>query len=90
MPALFFVLGSVMLFMFVYIASKTGLGPAKPLLSVAYIGLWFYCMFEAISMWKTLKKPRRTSSEVQRDYSRMLSGRRYKEPTYEEQLQRRP
>ena len=90
MPALFFVLGSVMLFMFVYIATKTGLGPAKPLLSVAYIGLWLYCMFEAISMWKTFRRPRRTRSEVQRDYSRMISGRRYKEPDYEEQLQRRP
>ncbi len=90
MPALFFVLGSVMLFMFVYIASKDGLGPAKPLLSVAYIGLWLYCMFEAISMWKTLRKPRRTSYQVQRDYSRLISGRRYKEPDYEEQLERRP
>ena len=90
MPALFFVLGSVMLFMFIYVASKEGLGPAQPLLSIAYVGLWLYCMFEAIMMWRTGRKPRRTNNEIQRDYSRMISGRRYKEPTYEEQLQRRP
>ncbi len=93
MSALFFILGSVMLFMFVYIASKDGLGPAHPLLSTAYVGLWLYCMFEAIMMWKTGRRSKRSNNQIQRDYSRMISGRRYREPTYEEeleQLRRRP
>ncbi len=89
MPAIFFILGSVMLFMFVYIASKTGLGPAKPLLSFAYVGLWLYCMFEAIMMWRGSRIKRPRSDEVQRDYSRTLKGRRsLMEEPYEDRLRR--
>ena len=79
MPAMFFILGMVMLYMFVFIANKD-LCAAKPLLSVAYIGLWLYCMFEAIGMYKTSRPKRRSSDEVQSEYKRQIQGR----PNYEQ------
>ena len=77
MPALFFILGSVMLFMFIFIAGKTGLGTVKPLLSVAYVGLWLYCMFEAVMIFSTdRRKGKMTVEEVQTEYGRRISGGR--------------
>lgn len=81
MPAIFFILGAVMLYMFVFIASYTTLGVAKPLLSTAYAGLFLYCMFEVAMLFK---KPKAhgvwdKAEETQRQYSRQLRGRAEKE-----------
>ena len=79
MPAMFFILGMTMLFMFIFIASKD-LGYAKPLLSVAYIGLWLYCMFEAVGMYRTNKPKKRSPDQVQSEYRKQIQGR----PNYEQ------
>tara|TARA_B100000949_G_scaffold234745_1_gene254840 strand:+ start:2643 stop:2903 length:261 start_codon:yes stop_codon:yes gene_type:complete len=78
MPAMFFILGMTMLFMFIFIASKD-LGYAKPLLSVAYVGLWLYCMFEAVGMYRNTRTKKKDSNQVQSDYKRQIQGRSYSE-----------
>ena len=83
---MFFILGMVMLYMFVFIANKD-LGVAKPLLSVAYIGLWLYCMFEAIGMYKNSRTKRRSSDEVQTEYKRQIQGRpNYQQRSYADRI----
>ena len=78
---MFFILGMVMLYMFIFIATKEGLGPAKALLSFSYIGLWLYCMFEAIGMYRqSYRSKRKNSNETQADYKKQIRGR----PNYEE------
>ena len=79
MPSMFFILGMSMLFMFVFIATKD-LGYAKPLLSFSYIGLWLYCMFEAIGMYRQSRPKRKSSNDTQSEYRKQIRGR----PNYED------
>ena len=89
MPALFFILGSLMIFMFLFLLGNTTIGAAKPILTTAYFGLFLYCMFEAIQMWKEPRK-KLSNNEVHRRYSKSLRGSYNRDPSeeYADRLER--
>ncbi len=72
MKAIFLILATLMLFMFVFVANADSLGTAKPLLSVAAIGLFFYCIFEFSIIYKQeRKKP--SGDEALREYKELIA-----------------
>ena len=73
MPALFFILGSLMVFMFLFLLGNTTIGAARPILTTAYFGLFLYCMYEAIQMWRVPRK-KLSNNELQQRYSKTIRG----------------
>lgn len=63
MRAIYLIIAVAMIYMFVLVADQSNLGMARPLLSVGFIGVAFYCLFTFTTEWRESR--RRPNEQVE-------------------------